>query len=164
MHTCGLHTAAMTECDLPVVLEIERVCFPAPWHRRAFLEELANPLAVNLVLKSIAPLANPTVEAYSCCHVVSDELSILRMAVAPHRQRSGMASRILDAVFRRGLAMGATRAFLEVRPSNAAAIALYRKKGFAHIGRRPHYYPETREDALVMAAALVVGKQPGTSP
>jgi ribosomal-protein-alanine N-acetyltransferase len=60
----------------------------------------------------------------------------------------------LKKCFTTGLKQGATSAFLEVRPSNASAMALYSKKGFRLIGRRPKYYTDTREDALVLMKNL----------
>jgi [ribosomal protein S18]-alanine N-acetyltransferase len=143
-------TFPMREADMQHILEIEQLCFPVPWSRRSFLEELFNPNALCVVTKLCGPLEENNIRAYSCNHIVGDELTILRMAVAPEGRRLGSASRLLDMVLSLSRQKGATEAYLEVRPSNVPAMSLYRKKGFQVIGVRPGYYPETGEDALIM--------------
>jgi ribosomal-protein-alanine N-acetyltransferase len=149
----------MRETDIPRVLEIERLCFPVPWSHRSFLAELFNPDALSIVTTQGDPPSNDsleksTIQAYSCNRVIGDELSILRMAVAPGTRRLGLASRLLDIVLSLSGSKGAAQAYLEVRPSNIPAISLYQKKGFQIIGTRPGYYPETGEDALIMKTTI----------
>ena len=140
----------MREMDIQQVLEIEHLCFAAPWSRRSFLSELSNPNALSIVTALCDPLEKSIIRAYSCNRIVGNELSILRMAVAPENRRLGLAARLLDMVLSLSRQKGATEAYLEVRPSNEPAISLYRKKGFQTIAKRPGYYPETGEDALIM--------------
>ena len=154
----------MRETDILRVLEIERLCFPSPWSHRLFLSELFNPNALSIVTvlydsplndpPSNDPLEKSIIQAYSCNRIVGDELSILRMAVAPETRRLGLASRLLDIVLSLSGLKGAVEAYLEVRPSNVPAISLYQKKGFQIIGTRPGYYPETGEDALIMKTKI----------
>jgi len=144
----------MRETDIRHVLEIERLCFPVPWSRHSFLAELFNPNALSIVTTLWDPLEKDNVRAYSCNHIIGDELNILRMAVAPEARRLGLADRLLDMVMSLSGQKGATEAYLEVRPSNKPAISLYLKKGFQVIGIRPGYYPETGEDALIMMTKI----------
>ena len=97
-----------------------------------------------------------TIVGYGVISVAADEAHILNVCVAPERQSRGYGRRLLRALIKYGVDLGARRVFLEVRPSNPNAIALYHSDGFNEIGRRPRYYPAAngREDALVMAIEL----------
>ncbi len=86
---------------------------------------------------------------------VADELEILNLAVEPAHRRCGVASRSLEAALESGRARGAKRAFLEVRESNTGAIAFYQRRGFVRAGRRPRYYSDPLEDALVLSRSFV---------
>jgi len=144
----------MEASDIRYIVDIERTCFPAPWHQKAFLSEINNPYSLNIVIKEIDPLENHRIWAYSCNHVIGSELSILRMAVAAEKRRLGIGKHLLGIVLHRAMQRGAAKAFLEVRPSNRIAILLYQKLDFRVIGTRPNYYPETGEPALVMMKML----------
>jgi ribosomal-protein-alanine N-acetyltransferase len=89
--------------------------------------------------------------------LAADEAHVLNVCVDPLVQSRGHGRRLLRELVRVARQRGAVRVFLEVRPSNAPAIALYHSEGFNEIGRRPRYYPADngREDALVMAMELV---------
>jgi [ribosomal protein S18]-alanine N-acetyltransferase len=84
----------------------------------------------------------------------ADEMEILNLAILPERRRLGLASQLIERGIESAMAAGATRAYLEVRPSNRAAIALYAKCGFAEAGRRTCYYSDPVEDALVLSRKL----------
>jgi ribosomal-protein-alanine N-acetyltransferase len=84
----------------------------------------------------------------------ADEMEILNLAILPERRRLGIASQLIERGIEQAKAAGATRAYLEVRPSNRAAIALYAKCGFAEAGRRTCYYSNPVEDALVLSRNL----------
>jgi ribosomal-protein-alanine N-acetyltransferase len=144
----------MAESDICHIAEIERECFSSPWSRDAFLSELKKGYGLNIVMREIDALENECICAYSCNHVIEDELSILRMAVVPGKRRLGIGEQLLDLVLEQATGQGAVKAFLEVRPSNAKASMLYRKLGFRVIGTRPNYYTETGEHALVMMKRL----------
>ena len=112
---------------------------------------------------SIEPVSYTHLDVYKRQGVISvaaDEGHILNVCVAPERQGRGHGRRLLRALVDYARDCGAARVFLEVRPSNPHAIALYHDEGFNEIGRRPRYYPshDGREDALVMAMELVDGE------
>lgn len=144
----------MTASDIGHIAAIERACFPTAWSSDAFFSELQNPYALNIVINEVDSLDNRRIYAYSCNHILAKELSILRMAVIPEKQRLGIGKHLLETVFHQATLKGAEKAFLEVRPSNEKAGSLYRKLGFRVVGTRPNYYPETGEHALVMMKLL----------
>jgi len=86
---------------------------------------------------------------------MADEMEILNLAVEPAERRRGVAGRLLEAALERGRACGVKRIFLEVRASNAGAIAFYEHGGFVRTGRRPRYYTEPLEDGWVLSRKLV---------
>ncbi len=143
-----------TEADIDAVLPIETASFQRPWHRDAFLDELANREAAGFLLRRPAPHDAGTVAAYICFRLLYDEMHIMRLAVAPRYRGTGIADRMLTDGLERAIAKGATVALLEVRPTNRSALSLYRRFGFRQIGRRRLYYPETGEDALVLMKPL----------
>lgn len=147
-------TVPMKEADVPRVLQIEQVSFPGPWQRQSFMGELKNPHSLSLVIKIPGVLENNDIHAYSCSHIVHDELTILRMAVAPESRRSGLAGSLLNTVLTISRQKGVETAYLEVQLSNVPGRCLYQKFGFQVIGSRSGYYPKTGEDALVMMKKL----------
>jgi ribosomal-protein-alanine N-acetyltransferase len=82
--------------------------------------------------------------------VVADEMHILNLAVHPKHRRQGIARRLLAEGLTQARELGANLAWLEVRPSNTPARALYASFGFTEVGRRPQYYDDTSEDALLL--------------
>jgi ribosomal-protein-alanine N-acetyltransferase len=144
----------MTASDIHHIAIIEKACFPSPWSPSAFFSELGKPYALNFVIKKNGPLENNRIYAYSCNHIIENDLSILRMAVIPEKRRFGIGKQLMHFVLKQATDCGATKAFLEVRPSNEKAAMLYQKLGFRVIGTRPNYYPETGEHALVMMKRL----------
>jgi ribosomal-protein-alanine N-acetyltransferase len=86
--------------------------------------------------------------------IAADEVEILNLAVLPDRRRRGIASQLIERALDHAKASGAARAYLEVRASNAAAISLYGKCGFAFAGRRTRYYSSPVEDALLLSRTL----------
>lgn len=104
--------------------------------------------------------AGGTLVAYALVLVAGDDLELLRIAVAPAFRRRGVARQLIETIVAEGRRLGMKRVLLEVRASNAAAMACYLRCGFEAIGRRRGYYappkgtPMEREDALVMAKTL----------
>jgi ribosomal-protein-alanine N-acetyltransferase len=143
----------MTQADLSEVVEIERACFPSPWSRQCFLAEVLNRRRSHPL---VARLERPAgaVAGYACLWQVHDELWINNLAVRSDLRRRGVGRRLLREALRLGVELGCRQAILEVRPSNREAIRLYESEGFAAVARRPRYYTDNHEDALVMAAAL----------
>lgn len=130
---------------LPEILEIEKVSNTAPWSERSFLGELTNPQSVFLVA-----VAEGKVAGYAGLWIVVDEGHITTVAVHPDHRRSGIGKRLTVEVLERAKARGIVCATLEVRASNEAAIRLYEQLGFVRAARRKGYYPDNREDAIVM--------------
>src|SRR5688572_27951592 len=101
--------------------------------------------------------ADVTILGYAVLSFAAYEAHVLNLCTTPEAQGRGYGRRLLRALLQLARGRGAQRVFLEVRPSNAPAIALYHDEGFNEIGRRPRYYParDGREDALVMALELL---------
>ena len=148
------HLSGLSLYDVEQILAIEEVSFKAPWSRTLFLEELACKTAFNYVVKLTGSEKHEPVIAYICSRIIGCELSILRIAVFPKLRNLGIASWLLDKCFKVARDKGVTSVFLEVRESNSAAIAIYGKLGFISVGKRPAYYPETGEDAVVLTKKL----------
>jgi ribosomal-protein-alanine N-acetyltransferase len=135
---------------LLAVERIECASFDDPWTRSALLQELVpSSLRLPLVLE----LAGEVV-GYLMAWRGADELHILNLAVAPERRRQGLAARLLDAALMLARRGGLSAVTLEVRPGNEAARQLYRSFGFTEAGRRPGYYADTGEDALILTLDL----------
>ena len=142
-----------TPADLDAILEIENQSFPSPWTRPLFLAEFTKPYATILVARAPGADANPIL-GYVVFWLLFDELHILNLAVSPSCRRQGIATNLLAETSRRARARGCQTAWLEVRPSNQAALALYTSLGFRPVMRRTGYYEDTGEDALVMSCPL----------
>ena len=140
----------MAVSHLDQVLEIERASFPTPWTRAAFCYEIEQ----NKVARCTVLRGRRGIVGYLCLWEIGHEIHITNLAVHPEWRRRGVARQLLRAALIEGVARGVTLAFLEVRPSNTRALALYESLGFHVIGRRNGYYFDTGEDALVMEARL----------
>ena len=139
------------EGDLEQILEIERRSYRSPWSREAFARDLRKPFS------RLEVIAGPDGEvlAYVSYWVVVDELHVMNVATHPAQRRRGHAWRLLCHLLEIARGQGLRQLILEVRPSNEAALALYRRFGFEEVGVRPHYYAGYGdggggEDALVM--------------
>jgi [ribosomal protein S18]-alanine N-acetyltransferase len=139
--------------DLEAIVELERRSFSHPWSARHFRDALRNaPRSRILVLR--APFEESDtgrgIRAYSVVQAVADEMHIHNLAVEPGERRKGLGRLLMELALDWGRRRGARRAFLEVRPSNAAALALYSSLGFRTISLRRRYYQRPTEDALVL--------------
>ena len=141
----------MREDDLDAVLAIERRAYAFPWTPGIFRDCLRAGYPA-WVLEQDA-----VVIGYGVLSVAADEAHVLNVCAAPEVQGRGHGRRLLRALVQQARGRGARRLFLEVRPSNPHAMALYHDEGFNEIGRRPRYYPahDGREDAIVMARELL---------
>ena len=140
--------------DLEPILAIEKHSFQCPWGRISFEGELSSQNALSYVVKSARTDGEEQIIAYAFLRRVLDELHILKIAVVPARRGEGIATWILNSCFTNGSQQGLKTVYLEVRPSNNPAVALYEKLGFRVTGRRPDYYADSREDALIMTKNL----------
>ncbi len=139
----------LTVADLPAVLAIEQASFPRPWSEHSFRQELVRP--DRIWMAAVSPAADGAdVLGFGGVMLVDDEAHLMDIAVHPARRGAGIARRLLWDLVAASVARGAARMTLEVRPSNGPALALYASCGFDIVGRRPGYYPETGEDALVL--------------
>jgi [ribosomal protein S18]-alanine N-acetyltransferase len=129
--------------DLPQVIAIERRAFPTPWSLGMFVLELSKPSGVCLAAVRDGPLAG-----YLICARYADVWHLMNIAVDPPSRRRGVATALLEQMVQRA---GRDASYtLEVRPSNATAIALYERFGFRSAGTRRRYYHDTGEDAVIM--------------
>ena len=144
----------ISEKLLESVWSIETASFSKPWSLPSFREEILAKDALNFVILDPTPEKDGSVIAYICLRLTDNEMSVLKIAVAPPWRGRGIGTWLLSRALGLALEKGARISYLEVRPSNLAALALYRKLGFEVAGIRPRYYPETQEDALVMIKSL----------
>jgi ribosomal-protein-alanine N-acetyltransferase len=130
--------------DLPHVIAIERRSFPTPWSLAMFVLELSKPSGICL-----AALDGDRLVGYLVCSRYNTVWHLMNVAVEPDRRREGTARALLERLFEDADKPG-EQYTLEVRPSNAAAIALYERFGFKRAGLRKGYYHDNKEDALIM--------------
>ena len=135
------------EEDLDAVAALEAASFATPWTRDMLGREL-NQSNVSRIYVLRTP--GQRVTAFCACWLVVDELHINTVAVDAARRREGLALRLMRHVLADAAASGATRAFLEVRRSNEAALGLYRRLGFTIQSVRPRYYSQPEEDGLIL--------------
>lgn len=135
----------MTAAHIPALAALERACFSRPWSEQALRDELDNPTAVFFV----AVGETGDVLGYVGMHHILDEADITNVAVFPAARRQGVGRALIQAVADYALVQALVRVTLEVRASNAAAIALYEGFGFVQDGRRPRFYSDPTEDALL---------------
>ena len=129
--------------DLPQVIATERRAFPTPWSLGMFVLELSKPSGICL-----AAIRDGRIVGYLICARYADVWHLMNIAVDPPARGQGVATALLEEMVQRaGLDASYT---LEVRPSNATAIALYERFGFRSAGTRRRYYHDTGEDAVIM--------------
>ena len=142
--------AQMREADLAEVMAIESAIYTHPWTEGNFADSL------HAGYQCWTWRQDGTLVGYFVLMVAAGEGHLLNLSVAADWQRRGHGSALLDEVMRIARQHHAEHVFLEVRPSNAGAKALYRRFGFRQVAVRPGYYPATagREDALVLTLQL----------
>ena len=145
----------MTADHLEELEKLERICFSRPWSRKMLAEELENQCAAFLVAEDSV---SGRVLGYAGLMVVADEGYITNVAVFPEYRRQGIAAQILQVFVQFAEANRLAFLTLEVRPSNAAAIALYKDFGFEEVGRRKNYYDLPKEDALILTKYFETGE------
>ena len=143
------------EGDLDAIVALEEQSFTNPWSRDTLVWELRNS---DVTFLYVLRLDDRTPVAFCVCWMLLDELHVNTVAVAPAHRRQGLATRLLQHVFSEAAVRGVTRATLEVRASNEAALRLYERLGFKVTARRPGYYTQPDEDALILWRDAVDGK------
>jgi ribosomal-protein-alanine N-acetyltransferase len=142
----------MTHDDLAMVSDIECRSYAFPWSHGVFRDCLLAGYQCLVLIRE------ERVAGYAILSVAAGEAHILNLCADPEYRALGYGEKMLDELLYRARALSVGEIFLEVRPSNSAAIALYRKKGFHQVAARPAYYQanEGREDAAVFSRKLVV--------
>ena len=142
----------MEERDLAAVLEIERQSFPNPWHESTFRGEIQHrPISFPLV---VVHNTLGRVIGYVIFWVIGEDVQINNIALHPDFRGMGIGERVLRYVIEEVRLRGARLITLEVRPSNTAALSLYKKLGFKMMGIRKGYYTMPPEDAIVLGFHL----------
>jgi len=136
----------MTLEDVPSVVELDQKSFSLPWPERSFRFELTeNPASRCWVAELNGKLVGMIV-----VWLVVDEAHVATIATHPDFRRQGIGQKLLSHALQKLLEQGAQSSFLEVRESNIAAQAMYRKFGYEETGRRRRYYKDNDEDAILM--------------
>ncbi|MBX3110756.1 MAG: ribosomal protein S18-alanine N-acetyltransferase [Fimbriimonadaceae bacterium] len=135
----------LAERHIGPVVEIEKASNSAPWSERSFRNELGHPDGIFLVMEgSGRPVG------FAAGWVLADELHVINVAVDPAYRRAGHGRKLVVELLLHAQERGATCATLEVRAGNTAASRLYEALGFHSCGLRKNYYPDNKEDAVVM--------------
>ena len=141
--------------DVEQVHQIDQLSFSLPWPENAYRYELTqNVASASWVAEVTRPDGLPRVVGMVVVWLILDEVHIATIAVHPEHRGQGISQQLLAVVLRTALQRGARLATLEVRAGNEAAQALYRRFKFEVVGRRPHYYHDNHEDALIMTVDL----------
>ena len=148
--TAAHQARPMREQDLPRVMEIEREAYGFPWSEGVFRDCLQVGYCCWVVERE------GVVDAYGIMQVAAGEAHVLNLCVSPRSQSQGVGRSMLCCLLDVAREHGADSAYLEVRPTNEHALALYRSEGFRTVGTRRAYYPsrDGREDAYVLSFAL----------
>ena len=140
----------MQMADLDAVMVIEPTIYTHPWTRGNFSD------SINSGYSAWVLEANQTIIGYALLMMVLDEAHLLNLSVAKQQQKQGLGRYLLEHMLQNAKNHKAANMFLEVRPSNISAIALYENMGFCEMAVRRGYYPalDGREDAVLMGLAL----------
>ncbi|MFM9873624.1 MAG: ribosomal protein S18-alanine N-acetyltransferase [Fimbriimonadaceae bacterium] len=141
----SLRIAPLEERHIARVVEIEKASQSCPWSEQSFRNELSQDHGIFIIGELGTDLIGFAGE-----WIMIDEAHIITVAIAESYRRQGYAEKLITELLLRAVSKGATCATLEVRASNQAAIELYEKMGFASTGKRKNYYPDNKEDAVIM--------------
>jgi ribosomal-protein-alanine N-acetyltransferase len=146
--------------NLDAVMAIESAAYAVPWTRGNFIDSLASSCTALCLFD-----ARPSMIGYLVAMRGAGEVHLLNLTVAPLARRQGHACHMLEHLVSTANDGVTEQVWLEVRASNAPALALYRRFGFAEVGLRKGYYPapsggasSVREDAVAMSLALARGR------
>ncbi len=151
-----LHIRRMTLADVPAVAALEAACFATPWTLQDFEREMVeNRVARYLVAEEAGRLLG-----FAGVHIILDEGHITNVAVLQEARGQGIGRRLIEALLQYASNLGVRYLTLEVRPSNAPAIALYSSFGFIKVHVRKKYYSDNGEDAFLMVCDRLPAAQP----
>ena len=149
----------MREDDLDAVMQIEPTIYSHPWTRGNFSDSLNSGYSAWVLEENTK--SNEGLIGYALMMLVMDEVHLLNLSIAKHRQKQGLGRYLLEHMISHAKQYKAANMFLEVRPSNVSAIALYENMGFNEMALRRGYYPADptisktgREDAVLMGLVL----------
>lgn len=140
----------MTVADLPQVMAIERECYEFPWTEGIFRDCISVGYYCCLLQR------DGEITGYAVLAAAAGEAHVLNLCIRRAAQGQGQGRRLLEHLFDVARKARADWMLLEVRVSNEAALALYRRAGFSEIGIRRNYYPgrDAREDAIVLSCPV----------
>lgn len=141
----------MTLDDIDEIVEIEKEAFSMPWSRMSFEHELKT----NKLAKYYVMADKQGVVSYCGFWIIMDEAHITNIACSKEFRRCGYTKTLMQEVESILKGEGISRITLEVRVSNEAAINLYHGLGYKDAGKRPNYYTDNNEDALIMWKTIV---------
>ena len=136
---------SMNESHVAPIAQLEKLCFSDPWSENSIRYELTNPLSFWMVA-----MEGDRVAGYVGSQTVLDEADMMNIAVHPDFRCRGVAKSLVESLVDGLKERNVHCLTLEVRASNDPAISLYQKLGFAQVGRRPNYYRNPKEDALIL--------------
>ena len=135
----------MNESHVSQIAELEKLCFSDAWSENSIRSELTNKLSLWLVAVDCDRVAG-----YIGSQTVLGWADMMNLCVSPDYRRQGIGEKLTVELERQLREEKVECLTLEVRVSNAPAIALYEKLGFRQVGKRPRYYEKPREDALIL--------------
>ena len=135
----------MSQEHVQQIAQLEKVCFSAPWSERSVAGELSNPLSLWVVAVEEDKLVG-----YVGSQSVLGEADMMNLAVDPAFRRQGVGKQLVCILIQNLREKDVHSLTLEVRSSNRNAICLYGQLGFEQVGRRPNYYSNPKEDALIL--------------
>lgn len=159
----ALRFRPMSPLDLDAVMAVNRESYLHPWSPDLVLRELRHEWSTVLLAVEDGP-AGEVLLGFIVYWLVHDEVHVLNVAVGAAARRRGVGRALMDEAAARGRGRGARLSTLEVRRSNAGAIALYRALGYQEVAVRPNYYAEEKEDAIIMELALAPPPTAGPGP
>ena len=140
-----MEVVQMMQAHVAAVARLERLCFSDPWSESSIGYELTNPLSYWLVA-----LEDGCVIGYVGSQTVMGESDMMNLAVDPMYRRRGIGALLVNALIEALKQCGSSCLTLEVRASNESAKSLYHRCGFEQVGKRPNYYRNPKEDALIL--------------
>lgn len=147
--------------DIDAIMQIEPTIYSHPWTRGNFSDSLNSGYSAWVLHETCALQENSEMIGYALMMRVMDEAHLLNLSIAKTQQKRGLGRYLLEFMLKTAKNHQASNMFLEVRPSNISAIALYEKLGFCEIAVRRGYYPADpktseigREDAILMGLVL----------
>jgi ribosomal-protein-alanine N-acetyltransferase len=154
--SAAVHIRRMTASDLDRVMEIAARLKELPQWTRANYQAALNVEAVprRMALAAIGPEPELPLMGFAVASVTAPQAELETIAVEAEKQRRGVARKLFEELAEKLALAGVREVLLEVRASNQPALGLYRRLGFVETGRRPRYYHDPIEDAVLMRLGL----------